>query len=669
MQVALNEVEYVDGAYEDITSPTDSQGTPIPLEEVDLDEDQVRRWREESLERTAKARELVLKQEEVLRNIQKKVAGKGDESSPSPREVGSRCFLSRTTSSWSNGSIQEGSTFDQQAVKVAELIVSKEEKIQSFSQRRKDNEAEVKRRQEAKQMHAEAAEQKFAERMQQLSEENGRRAFANAARRKEQQKVLKDAHRQHDRMCDAYNENRSRERRQPEEEVSTKDDDLLASRTKSHHLFKDTVAGWQSKVDENDRKTEAFRSRLYQHATRRPRTLESLARGKPSKFVTQSMSSLHSEPQADFNESFPASYSSTDEVASIKDNLMEISKGSGSFWLSSESSQSKWFSRHQHVKLFHEDLERKAIEKLQQDEEHLNDARERISAIQRDVVSRAAERSRQWAERNDSAATKRRLRAARSDADLMKKQAEFEKRRQEEETKLAEERARIAAERSQRIQDAQATSEELYNKKLEAIRKDGEMRAARFASKMALKNQMKPQPNDSYSELAKLTKERKLALDEDFRMKAEKEIQMKKSRSSQHLVELHQPVLERQRTLKKVKTRLLHSSSTMSFSGGPPAMSFDLDEGLPFQDEANLQDLVVKANDLRRSLSAVSITSSLPQSPSGQKPGASITRSSSHESFSSTGEQDQDLVDLEQRSTKWMQTMRLEKANSVSKIA
>ncbi|CAE7825273.1 unnamed protein product [Symbiodinium sp. CCMP2592] len=684
-----------------------------------FDEESVMHERRQSLARTQKAKALVSKQEAVLQGILRKMVEEDDAGaiSPSASDAFSKAGSSQRFRSWSSfsrhsqsaitsASMHEASTFDQQAWTVAKQILTRQEKKQAFWKQRREHAEEGRRKLQQRQMESEAAEARLAERQREITEEHRRRAFAAQQRRSEQQKVFRETLREQDRICDEYYKNASRGTRSgsptarsssPRQEKPEAQADIHRQMLKSHDIYSETVERWRQQVAENDRRAEAFRRRMLKartgsrakedkHAsTKKDEGRKSLRKGAHA--MMAATEKAHGDSRRGSAHSSQPSHESgavagEEKVRGAGDASSSLgplgaavtlpclrgSAGSGSPGQSRGLTRSKtcelWKERFQKSQTFSEVLEQKALRKQQQQDRHLEESRRRIAAINKQVMMRAADRSKKWKERNDAAASRRQMSSVASDADMVAKLAAGARRKAALEQQRAEELAEASASKSAQIQSAQAHAAHLLDKTEKELVSKVQHRDQMVAERHAMRLQefaARADTGGPYQEQAESAKSRKKELEEEFRLKAMKEMEMK---SSRHRGDSG-PVLERQRTLKK--TRPFQRQPTEL----PPDLPFPTSLDFPVELPAVDMPAAAKASASLGLPLALESRSSERASPSQHPRGSRVSVASAADSMVSVDDEDVEknlLKDLEQRSSNWMKEMRRQK-ESRKKIA
>lgn len=685
-----------------------------------FDEESVMHERRQSLARTQKAKALVSKQEAVLQGILRKMVEDDDAGaiSPSASDAFSKAGSSQRFRSWSSfsrhsqsavtsASMHEASTFDQQAWTVAKQILTRQEKKQAFWKQRREHAEEGRRKLQQRQTESEAAEARLAERQREIAEEHRRRAFAAQQRRSEQQKVFRETLREQDRICDEYYKNASRGTRSgsptarsssPRQEKPEAQADIHRQMLKSHDIYSETVERWRQQVAENDRRAEAFRRRMLKartgsrmkedkHAgTKKDEGRKSLRKGAHP--VIAIAEKAHGDSRRGSAHSSQPSHESgavacEEKVRGAGDATasslgpsgaaatLPCLRGSSSPGQSRGLTRSKtcelWKERFQKSQTFSEVLEQKALRKQQQQDRHLEESRRRIAAINKQVMMRAADRSKKWKERNDAAASRRQMKSVASDADMVAKLAAGAQRKAALEQQRAEELAEASTSKSAQIQSAQAHAAHLLDKTEKELISKVQHRDQMVAERHAMRLQefaARADTGGPYQEQAESAKSRKKELEEEFRLKAMKEMEMK---SSRHRGDSG-PVLERQRTLKKTRTFQRQPTEL------PPDLPFPTSLDFPVELPAVELPAAAKASaslGLPLTLESRSSDRASGASPSQNTRGSRVSVASAADSMVSVDDEDVEknlLKDLEQRSSNWMKEMRRQK-ESRKKIA
>mmetsp|Transcript_35455 Transcript_35455/g.81809 ORF Transcript_35455/g.81809 Transcript_35455/m.81809 type:complete len:684 (+) Transcript_35455:76-2127(+) len=657
-----------------------------------FDEESVMHERRQSLARTQKAKALVSKQEAVLQGILKKMVEEEDSGaiSPSASDAFSKAGSSQRFRSWSSfsrpsqsattsASFQEASTFDQQAWTVAKQILTRQEKKQAFWNQRKEHFEEARHRSEQRQIEREAAEARFAERQREIADEHRRRAFAAQQRRSEQQKVFRETLREQDRVCDEYYKNASPRgsrsgaqtaRSSPRhEKLESNEADIYRHMLQSHDLYSETVDRWRQQVAENDRRAEAFRRRMLKartgsrlreerNGTKKEESRKSLRKGALA--LVSLPDKVQGESRRGSAHSQPSEVAGEEKVTGMSRSmpcLREGREGARGKGLVRSKTVEQWNRRFQNVLSFSEELEQKAYRKQQQQEKNLEEGRRRIAAINKQVIMRAADRTKKWKERNDAAASRRQLNAVTSDADMVAKLAAGFQRKAELEKQRADELAEASASKWAQIESAQAAAALLLDKSEKALISKVQQRDHMVAERHAMRLQefaARADTGGPYQEQAEHAKSRKKELEEEFRLKAMKEMEMKSSRHKGD----SGPVLERQRTLKKMRTFQRQHT--------------ELPADLPFPRSLEDEDELVAgmSHQVRPGESSLGLPLAL-ESKSGparrlsrSSPGKRVSVASVADSMASMDDEDAEkaiLQDLEQRSSNWMKEMRRQK--------
>jgi len=444
--------------------------------------------------------------------------------------------------------------------------------------------------------------------------------------------------------------------------------DIYRHTMQSHGIYADTMERWRQQVSENDRRNEAFRRQVLK-ATRSGSRQKEVppARRRASNIPVKDKKdtmllaqiSLNSDPDR----------AGGDATASSKgpEGRLDFNRSTSSLGDYVVASPQLWKLRRQQSLVYHEELEQKLLEKHQRDAAGLQAGRDRIAGINKEVMDRAEERSRQWQQRNDEATARRLANDVRSDSELKAKHAAFDKRRAQLVKARDERTAEAALNKMQYLQSVQAMRQSYLDKAEEDLNAKSTERENLLLERYNNKMQeyvKRVEQGGPYYEMAALAKSRKKQMDEDFRRKAKKESEMKVQRFTGTLANLQKPALEKQRSLKKEGARSLSRSGTISM----PELPFDFS---PDELESGLEDALASAlapqtPQIRTSPSM----KSPPGSASGtaQTEGQSSRRPSMVELADDDGVEAELLQDLERRSSNWLHDMRRKKAQNVSKI-
>eukprot|EP00439_Symbiodinium_sp_Y106_P082385 s1527_g21.t2 len=508
----------------------------------------------------------------------------------------------------------------------------------------------------------------------------------------------------------------------PRQEKPEAQADIHRQMLKSHDIYSETVERWRQQVAENDRRAEAFRRRMLKartgsrakedkHAgTKKEEGRKSLRKGGHA--MMAATEKAHGDSRRGSAHSSQPSHESGavagEEKASVHAKasrgkcpdlrgLLDLlrwqvrgagdaasslgplgaavtlpclrrSAGSGSPGQSRGLTRSKtcelWKERFQKSQTFSEVLEQKALRKQQQQDRHLEESRRRIAAINKQVMMRAADRSKKWKERNDVAASRRQMNSVASDADMVAKLAAGARRKAALEQQRAEELAEASASKSAQIQSAQAHAAHLLDKTEKELISKVQHRDQMVAERHAMRLQefaARADTGGPYQEQAESAKSRKKELEEEFRLKAMKEMEMK---SSRHRGDSG-PVLERQRTLKKTRTFQRQPTEL------PPDLPFPTSLDFPVELPAVELPAAAKASGSLGLPLTLESRSSERASPSQNPRGSRVSVASAADSMVSVDDEDVEknlLKDLEQRSSNWMKEMRRQK-ESRKKIA
>jgi len=251
-----------------------------------------------------------------------------------------------------------------------------------------------------------------------------------------------------------------------------------------------------------------------------------------------------------------------------------------------------------------------------------------------------------------------------SDADMVAKLAAGARRKAALEQQRAEELAEASASKSAQIQSAQAHAAHLLDKTEKELISKVQHRDQMVAERHAMRLQefaARADTGGPYQEQAESAKSRKKELEEEFRLKAMKEMEMK---SSRHRGDSG-PVLERQRTLKKTRTFQRQPTEL------PPDLPFPTSLDFPVELPAVELPAAAKASGSLGLPLTLESRSSERASPSQNLRGSRVSVASAADSMVSVDDEDVEknlLKDLEQRSSNWMKEMRRQK-ESRKKIA
>lgn len=664
---------------------------------MNFDAEMVQRERDAGTARTQKLQDLVDQQDAVLKGILQKMADEGDDGGGSPSHSpihgnNSRFLSQHSTSVGSLADLsQASSTFEQHAVTVASQILTRQEKLDTFQRRRRDRAEEAKRGFDRRQVEAEAAEQRFAERQRAIADEHRRKAFAMQQRRNEQQKTFKESQREEDRICDEYYDERKQSPRgggrghhgSPKGKTqnlstqteTTEESDIWKHTTQSHAIYVDTVDKWRQQVKENDQRNEAFRRRVLKAARMDDRAGKgsNLSRRKNSvsgppglakaASLGNSQGSLNSDMGAE-TIGAPQGLEATADISRSAPNLASPR------WTGPPLTVALWTRRWMKTQEYAYEMDIEATAKQLHDEQVLKQGRTRICNNNADIILQCQERSEVWRQRNDAATARRKKLAVTSDAELKAKMEAFDKRRAALEKDAKEQLEENKEQRLHRLQEVKAN----YSNKVEDNEKNYRARwdeqtnslAERYAHRLE-GYVKKAESGGPYYEMAREAKARKQQYDQDFKDKSRREAEMKSNHHKNLTGEMRYPVKVAfsPKGVKALRNTHGKGRTPKSLDGTLLPSDFDGDSGLVDETQAEmLESALVETQSLPR-LQPSGSAKQVPSSTGGAREGR---RPSMLDLSEDDGTENELLQDLETRSAKWLKDLRRKNAQNVKKM-
>eukprot|EP00927_Polykrikos_kofoidii_P050071 TRINITY_DN44013_c0_g1_i1.p1 TRINITY_DN44013_c0_g1~~TRINITY_DN44013_c0_g1_i1.p1 ORF type:complete len:774 (+),score=137.77 TRINITY_DN44013_c0_g1_i1:348-2324(+) len=425
-----------------------------------------------------------------------------------------------------------------------------------------------------------AADIRSRKKLQQVLEENQRRAFANAARRSEQQKACREMLREHERVWAEYyakvhNERpahapQSSKSKAPRKRVSSSgarlrcssasgssptvgssanpesrggyvNEEVYQNMTRSHLIRNGTVERWKSFVSDNERRTDAHWQKLLGPSGRS--YMETML-GRDARFSIYASRSRQKDEQ---DETIVAEGSSEDAVGVLGTDSATASTSSPG-WTGT------WGKKLQRCVSAGDERQLQNDESWKKVEAHVYGAKERKETLKADRGLKAAGMVASWAKR--VATAKARKERETSDDALVRKHVEKQAKLEAQHGKLAEDAHEKAALQADATQTAHSRSAGLLEATVRChkeVREKKDQQTVEFCERVIAERQHNPEVL-GYTEKAAQKILKKQELIEDVRNKAKQEIEEKEKRSCESLRKQRQPYFERQRSQRNARS-------------------------------------------------------------------------------------------------------------------
>mmetsp|Transcript_4398 Transcript_4398/g.12861 ORF Transcript_4398/g.12861 Transcript_4398/m.12861 type:complete len:713 (-) Transcript_4398:6-2144(-) len=540
-----------------------------------LSEEEVQQEKDQSLARMEMAKAHVKTQEGVMHRINAKLAENGEYDALAggfSQGQGFSAFGS-VSSSWSPMQLEGHGSPEQRhnARVVSEAMLRRRERFANFARRRKELVEQHRKCRDKIAVELEAADVRSAQRQRERLEESHRRAFAAQQRRNEQQKVFKENQREKDRAWEAYylQDQRSRAagrasaRRHSASEIDdTAETDIYRLIQRSHASYAGTMERWRQFEAENERRTEAHRRKLLLGSSGRLSAEEEGERSVSSRARRSHGGKDVQKPRRDFShksrkDSTPVGNLDETGCSSLLEDMAEsggeLSQTQGSLPPVLSTSSSTWEMRRERCAQRAADEFQRGQEKMEQKEQAVQEARNRIDSSNKDKSDRAADQNRRWRERNDAAAQRRAELDFKTDDDMVKKQEEAARRLAEDRRARDEERTEHTLAKDKAAREAQATAQSLTDKAVEraAARQQHKETLCQQNLMMKIQDFEQRASSPAHAEMAKEKHLKKVGMDKEFRTKVQQSIDVKDAKTMRVISQKSQLPLERERILRK----------------------------------------------------------------------------------------------------------------------
>lgn len=597
-----------------------------------LTEEDVQREKEESLARTEAAKAHVKTQEGATLRINAKLTEHGDydllavaHGVSGAQRHHSPGLQRQAGSNWPTALLEGSGSPEQRhsARVVAEEMLRRQERFYKFDRRRREVLAESEQLQSQFAKDLEAADLRCAQRQRERLQESRRRAFAAQQRRAEQQKVFKENQRDQERVWESYYTKKEREKvkeRQEKAERESKkglpaasggpraksssaqdlagwlEEEVYKTTLQSHQSYSETIERWRQFEKENERRTEAHKKKLllsagysYSRSSIDDSDLgkgDKRLRGLKESSSRKSLTARRASSTSDTSLAATAPLPGPDAFGGLNFSTMS---GDSSVMYSLKSAKSmpllsEWENRREQCVRHHETLEQQNMQKLQEKQGSVQEARQRIQAINKEKVDKANELNQTWKERNDTATQRRAEQAVKSDDDLVRRFEEHARKRDEEIRRQEEHRSELSQAKTERIKEAQQASrtqqEKAMQKAHEKVQQKEENSQSNIQTK--LKEFEERAANQEYADIVRTKYESKISQQLEFQKKAEKEVEAKDKRSKKVLLQKQQSSVEKYRTERNERKA---QGSALSRSHGPRLSS----QIQPLKDEETLE--------------------------------------------------------------------------------
>eukprot|EP00932_Pfiesteria_piscicida_P017365 SRR837773.4247.p1 GENE.SRR837773.4247~~SRR837773.4247.p1 ORF type:complete len:576 (-),score=265.26 SRR837773.4247:68-1795(-) len=488
-----------------------------------------------------------------------------------------------------------------------------QERFFGFTRRRTEQEESFRESRSRMVSQMEASELRCLGKQRDLIEQQRRRAFNNAQKRSEQQKVLREVQKEKERLWEAYYEQSHKSSgsqangkgggsepgspKSPGSRGSSKvgsagggDMDILRSVHQSHSQYMGQLDQWRQFVAENERRTDVQWKKVLQGGRKEDYIGEELKTSKErfhkafNKVVAGRVfkKTLMSKVKPSKREEAPAEPEASASEVSPQDAAAD--EGGSPFGASKSASSSspcsparftselsvKWRERRAQTLNFHENFEQMLQEKGERDEENLAEARERIRLHNKGIQDRCKEQARLWQEKCDAAAQRRKNVAEADTEEYDRKYAACLQRLKDEDEKR---RARARAEgedHARKVQKCKDTSRSLEQAFIDStVASLAKLDAAMIERDSIKKAEVDARrARDKFQERLDQAKEKKADDQKAALRKARKEMLAKRSRSELALTNLHMSALDRERQRRQRRKAGLDVSGELASPSG-----------------------------------------------------------------------------------------------------
>lgn len=413
-----------------------------------------------------------------------------------------------------------------------------------------------------------------------------RRAFNNAQKRCEQQKVLREQQKEKERIWEAFYTERQKSRgsQAPVSETggspkspsgsrgSSKSaggtPDILRTVHQSHGKYMVQLDQWRQFVAENERRTDVQWKKVLQGGKKEDyipepeenkknkallqsvfkKTLHQVQAGRGFK---KAMCRLSSKDGASDGGTSHEQIEAPTEDVSLTKSARDGSPStpcSGRTRMASDLSN-KWKERREQVLDFNFDLEQATKEQGTRDEERLAEARERIRHHNKSIQERCKEQARQWQERCDAASERRRNVTEADTEEYDRKYAACLQRMKDEADKRKARAKAEGEEFSKKVVKCKETSRSIEKAFIESTQAELTKLDAAMLERESIKRMEADarRVRNNFQERVEEGRERKADALKATLKKHRKELIMKRSRSELQLTNLHMSVLDRER--------------------------------------------------------------------------------------------------------------------------
>jgi len=581
----------------------DMEAEQLRVQNSMFDEAFVQRERERGLHNLQNLREVILKQEFVYGSIMAKVSqGQSEEA---PQKVRKETIHTDSREGFHKASpypVQDEDTVRIQHACNTANELSRRQLRKDLQQRNHDGIAV----EEAEHLGSliakhEAQDRQVARRQQQIFERQVQRTIILQQRRNEQQKILKELQRDQDHRFEVLqlkhhpaavsrkSHNASHIASQsklpspppgePAKMHRTTSEPIYNEIVQSHKIYTNTLAKWRDFESDNERRTEAYwRKMLHGEVRRKDAKPEARKAAAVFQQAAKTITTIRGfvkkvattadvpDPGSGIDDELEA----VDTVEISEEPSFSFEKISGRASSSSDlgNSRSLYEARRNTVKAYHQELEQRAQEKFEKDQNKLEEKRRLGKEAQNKKAATAGDAVKAWEKRNSVTAEKRKELSMRNDGEFAAKMSAAEQRMTERQDTLEQSLRNMTSTRTQMQAKNKASAMSTLEDKVNTFKtKQAEMdeKGAELLD-VRMKNHAR-RTSDGYAEEAKQRYVQKQKNEAEFKKKTAEEIHAKAQRledamkrirkepSSSRLDGDSAKALDRQRLLQQDKAR------------------------------------------------------------------------------------------------------------------
>eukprot|EP00405_Crypthecodinium_cohnii_P013762 CAMPEP_0206459018 /NCGR_PEP_ID=MMETSP0324_2-20121206/23926_1 /ASSEMBLY_ACC=CAM_ASM_000836 /TAXON_ID=2866 /ORGANISM="Crypthecodinium cohnii, Strain Seligo" /LENGTH=649 /DNA_ID=CAMNT_0053930489 /DNA_START=171 /DNA_END=2117 /DNA_ORIENTATION=+ len=428
-----------------------------------------------------------------------------------------------------------------------------------------------------------------------LVEIQRRRAFNNAQRRSEQQKVLREVQKEKQRVWETYYQQQhslmgSRQGSKSDAHTSIgsisssaslpqlhgmkAESDVIQTLQASHARYADELERWRHFVAENERRTDLQWKKVLHGGRKEDFLGGGEVEHRPSKEKTRSLfkqailgrNLLLAKDGQGVGCSDAIKESEEEDEAMVVDErppLMLANQNSAEF-------ASRWRMRRQKTREFQDECDQNRVEMGEQNEDRLQQARERIAEHNRTIVDKFRSQAQDWRDKCDAAAARRASEQEANTDDYNRKQAACVRRIKAEADRMQAIRQQREKERLIKVAKCQEVSRAAEQAKVESALKQLEKIDVALVERASIQKMEADsrRVKDNREERSNNARKKKAAVVEEIARKINQEILEREQRNEATLAKLRLSVLDKERERhQKVKAEREGKAAASSSSG------------------------------------------------------------------------------------------------------